>query len=107
MSSFIEVDDGNFQEKVLQSELPVLVEFGADWCVPCKRLEPLLERFQDERAEKVRLVHINVDKSTEVASRYQVQSLPTVILFIKGEPLQASYGLQSSDHLKESFGSLV
>ena len=107
MSRFIEVDEVNFSAEVLQSDLPVLVEFGADWCVPCKRLEPLLEKFHDERPGRVRLAHINVDRAAGITSQYQVQSLPTVILFIKGQPLQTSYGMQSSDHLTEHFGGLI
>jgi thioredoxin 1 len=107
MKSFTEVDDGNFSEEVLESKLPVLVEFGADWCVPCKRMEPLLEKFHDEHLGRMRLAHINVDQAANVAMKYQVQSLPTLILFVEGQPRQASYGLQSSDHLNENFSHLL
>lgn len=107
MNGFTEVDERNFVGEVLESKLPVLVEFGADWCTPCKRLEPLLEKFHDEYEGRIRLAHINVDRAENVAMKYQVQSLPTLILFIEGHPRQSSFGLLSSDHLKESFGHLI
>ncbi len=107
MNNFIEVDDQNFTREVLQSDLPILVEFGADWCAPCKRLEPLLEKYHDEHLGKMRLAHINVERAAAVTMKFQVQSLPTLIMFVKGQPRQASFGLQSSDHLKESFDPLL
>ena len=107
MNSFTKVDESNFSREVLNSKLPVLVEFGADWCVPCKRLEPLLEKFQHENPGRIRLAHINVDQASEVATRYQVQSLPTLILFVEGEPRQTTHGLISSDHLTDHFAHLI
>jgi thioredoxin 1 len=107
MNTFTEVDESNFSREVLNSKLPVLVEFGADWCAPCKRLEPLLERFQQENSGRIRLAHLNVDQASSVAMRYQVQSLPTLILFVEGEPRHTSYGMISSEHLTENFAHLV
>jgi thioredoxin 1 len=107
MKGFTEVDDRNFSREVLDSKLPVLVEFGADWCVPCKRLEPLLEKFHDENPGRFRLAHINVDQATNVTVQYQVQSLPTLILFVEGRPRQTSFGLVSSDHLTENYAHLI
>jgi thioredoxin 1 len=107
MKKFIEVDDRNFKTEVLESELPVLVEFGADWCAPCKRLEPILERYQDEHLGRMRLAHINVDLAANVTAKFQVQSLPTLIMFVQGQPRQASYGMQSPDRIKENFDPLL
>lgn len=107
MNNFIEVNEDNFNQEVINSEIPVLVEFGADWCVPCKRMEPLLQKFHDDHFGKMRLAHINVDQAADLTMKFQVQSIPTLILFVSGEPRQAATGLQSSDRLKENFSHLI
>jgi len=103
MSSFLTVNEENFPEQVLKASLPVIVEFGAVWCAPCKRLEPIMEKLGDEWGSKVRLVKIDVDESVDVTMNCQVMSVPTLILFILGQEKQRLTGLQSSERIVEKF----
>jgi len=79
-----DVTDGNFQSEVLESEHPVLVDFWAPWCGPCRVIAPSLEEINEER-ENLRVVKLNVDENQVTAARYDVMSIPTLILFKNGE----------------------
>ena len=103
MSSFLTVNEKIFPEQVLKSSSPVIVEFGAVWCAPCKRLEPIMEKLADEWGGKVRLVKIDVDESVNVAMTCQVMSVPTLILFIQGQEKQRLIGLQPRERIVEKF----
>lgn len=93
--SVLEVNDGNFEAEVLQSELPVLVEFGAQWCGPCKRQAPILEQFAVTNLGKVKVVTLDSDVSPETTKKYEVKGLPSILLFSKGQKLTAKVGLTS------------
>ena len=104
MGLFLEVDDERFNAEVLQSGLPVVVEFGATWCQPCKHIEPLLEQLSKEDWHgKVRLVKVDVDESVNLTMRYQVMSVPTVILFSDGEQRERLVGSQPRKKLVDKF----
>ncbi|HSN86789.1 MAG TPA: thioredoxin [Thermoanaerobaculia bacterium] len=75
----------NFQQEVLSSDQPVLVDFWAEWCGPCKRVAPLLDEIAEEMNGKVRIAKLNVDENQELAYQFQVQSIPTFILFKDGQ----------------------
>ncbi len=79
-----DVTDANFQSEVLESETPVLVDFWAPWCGPCRVVHPILEEIQSERASELRIVSLNVDDNQQTAARYEVLSIPTLILFRDG-----------------------
>lgn len=83
-----------FAHKVLEAQQPVLVDFYADWCGPCRRLSPVLERIAQDYIGKATLVKINVDHSPKLATRYQIQSVPTVILFVDGRAKRRWSGIQ-------------
>ena len=87
MSEFIAVNDDNFNAEVLDAKLPVLLEFGAGWCQPCKQLEPLLKQLADGWQGKVRLAHVDADTAFYLTTRYSVLSLPTTFLFIGWKPV--------------------
>lgn len=103
MAGFILINDDNFEKEILNSSLAVLVEFGAEWCVPCKRLEPVLMELGRQWLEKIRLARVDVDKSVDLTMRFQVMTVPTVILFVKGTAVQRVSGLQSCQKLTEKF----
>ena len=103
MSTFLTINEKNFPEQVLKAVSPVIVEFGAVWCAPCKRLEPIMEKLGDEWGGKVRLVKIDVDESANVAINCQVMSVPTLILFVQGQEKQRLTGLQPRERIIEKF----
>ncbi len=99
----LEVHEGTFDAQVLKSALPVMVEFGAEWCAPCKRLEPILEKLAAEWVTKVVLAHVNVDQNPALTARFDLRSVPTVILFVGGQEVQRFSGLTSRDKIVQKF----
>ncbi len=99
--SEITITKANFEEEVLRSEKPVLVDFWASWCGPCKMLAPVLHEFADEHDE-VKVGKVNVDEEMDLAMRFGVSSIPTLILFKNGEAVKTSVGFVSKVQL-ESF----
>ena len=94
----------SFEQEVLQSETPVLVDFWAEWCVPCHAVAPVLDRIVDEQNGELKLVKVNIDEEPGVAARYGVQSIPTMILFKEGEPAAAAIGAQPKSSLEKALG---
>jgi thioredoxin 1 len=92
-----------FDSEVLGSEGPVLVDFWADWCGPCHAVAPVLDQIVEEHAD-LRLVKVNIDEEQELARRYGVMSIPTMILFEGGEPKAAAMGAQPKTMLEKSLG---
>lgn len=103
MSQFIHVDEKNFEQEILLSNAPVLLEFGASWCAPCKRLEPLLMELGDLWGERVRLAKADVDECVNLAMKFQIMSVPTVILFKRGQIVESMIGFQPRQKLIEKF----
>jgi thioredoxin 1 len=87
MSNLPEITDENFDAKVLESEIPVLVDFGAAWCHPCKQLDPIVEELAQEWDGKVKVVKLDIDANVDTTMRFGVMGVPTLLLFIKGEPV--------------------
>mgnify|MGYP002002455561 FL=1 len=85
MSIVIESNDSNFENDVLKSDIPVLVDFWAPWCGPCKAVAPVLEEISIEFKDKIKIIKINVDDNQEYAAKYGIQSIPTLLVFNKGE----------------------
>lgn len=83
--------------KITDSEIPVLVDFYADWCGPCKMLGPILKQVKDEMGESIKIVKIDVDKNQSIASKYQVRGVPTMLLFKKGKQLWRQSGVLQKD----------
>ena len=97
----VEITNQNFEEEVLKSEIPVLVDFYADWCGPCKMLSPIISEIAEEYQGKIKVGKVNVDEQTQLAIKFQVASIPTLILFKNGNPVKSSVGFQSKSELEE------
>jgi thioredoxin 1 len=97
------VTEATFDEQVLQSEKPVIVDFWAEWCGPCHAVAPVLEKIVEEH-EDIALVKVNIDEEQELASRYGVMSIPTMILFKDGEPSAAVIGAQPKGAIERALG---
>lgn len=95
ISSIITLNDTSFEETVLKSELPVLVDFWAEWCAPCKNLAPILEDFAKENSEKIKICKLNVDLHQISPAKYSVRSIPTLILFKGGKAEATKVGASS------------
>ena len=100
MSKIIEVTDTNFKEAVEQSEQPVLVDFWAPWCGPCKTVAPMLEEIADEFGEALTIAKVNVDDSPEIAARMRIRSIPTLALFDDGGMIAQKTGAGSLGELR-------
>jgi len=92
MENVIEANEDNFAAEVVEADLPVLVDFGAVWCGPCKSLDPVVEELAGEWVGKVKVVHVDVDHSPNAAMQYQVMGVPTLMLFVSGEPVERMSG---------------
>jgi len=100
-----EVDAARWEDEVLRAERPVLVDFWAPWCRPCKAIRPILEQLEQDAAGRVELAALNIDEHPEIAARYEVLSIPTVILFEGGEPREAVVGARPRSHFERAFGA--
>ena len=85
MSNIIETDDSNFESEVLKSDIPVIVDFWAPWYAPCKAIAPILEQISDEQGDKIKIVKVNVDDNQKYAADFGIRSIPTLLIFNKGE----------------------
>lgn len=97
-----EVNDGNFEQVVLQSKTPVLVDFWAEWCGPCRTLAPIVETVAKQYAGDVRVAKLNVDRSPAITQRYGIQGIPTLILFQDGEESERIIGVASKEEISNT-----
>jgi thioredoxin 1 len=98
------VTEATFEQEVLQSETPVVVDFWAEWCGPCHAVAPVLERIAEERVGELKVVKVNIDEEQSLAQRFGISSIPTMILFKDGEPAASAIGAQPKGMLERSLG---
>jgi thioredoxin 1 len=99
--SLSEVTDSNFQAEVIESDKPVLVDFWAPWCGPCRVVAPVLEEIAAERGDDLRIVKLNTDENQQTAAAFQVLSIPTMILFKGGQPVKTVIGAYPKQKLEK------
>jgi len=107
MASLVELREENFESQVLKSELPVMVDFAAEWCPPCKIVGPIVEEIAKEYEGKAVVAHIDVDQAPNLARQYRVLSIPTVIFFKNGEAVETSIGAVPKQQLTEILDRLI
>ena len=108
MSNVIEIhDEESFNSDVLNSEKPVLVDFWAEWCGPCKQLAPTVEAVAAEKSESLKVCKMDVDSNREIAAKYGIRSIPSLIIFKNGEPAGVEVGALTKQQLEDFISTVV
>ena len=103
----IHVSDGDFADLVLASDRPVLVDFWAEWCVPCHMVSPVVEEIARDNADNLKAAKLNVDDNPETTRKYGVMSIPTLIVFQDGQPVKRMVGAKGKGQLLEELGDVI
>ncbi len=107
MSKAITIEGNNFDKVVLQSKIPVLVDFWAPWCGPCRMVAPLIEELAEEYEGRISFGKVDVDQDSKIASKYGIMSIPTLLIFKKGEPISHIVGFRPKEELKRSLDTAL
>jgi thioredoxin 1 len=107
MSKPITVDDANFEQKVLKSKTPVLVDFWALWCRPCIMAAPVLEELAEEYADRITIAKLDVDQNARTAARYNIMAIPNLIIFKDGKPVSQIVGYKPKAELKRDLDTVL
>ena len=107
MGKTIAIDESNFEQLVLQSKIPVLVDFWATWCGPCRMVAPVVEELAEEYAGRVSFGKVDVDQDPRVASQYGIMSIPSLLIFKDGKPVSNIVGFRPKDQLKKNLDDVL
>lgn len=103
----LEFNDTNFESEVIASDVPVLVDFSATWCGPCKQLSPIIDQLATEYEGRVKIGKVDIDDAQEVAGKFGIMSVPTVLFFKEGKKVDQIVGLKPKDKFKEKIDALL
>ncbi|MGB6607980.1 MAG: thioredoxin [Atribacterota bacterium] len=103
----VEVNGNNFQQEVLESSVPVLVDFWAPWCMPCRMLTPTVEKLAEENEGKLKVCKLNTDENQNIAAQYGIQGIPTLIVFKEGKEVGRTVGVMSKEKLQEKLDPIL
>jgi thioredoxin 1 len=105
--NIVDLTDATFDEEIKSSDVPVLVDFWAEWCGPCKMVAPVLEEIATEAAGKIRVAKLNIDDNLDITRRFEVMSIPTLILFKNGDPQMRIIGAKGKGQLLQELGAFL
>jgi thioredoxin 1 len=103
----VEVNGNNFQQEVLESSIPVLVDFWAPWCMPCRMLAPTIEKLAEENKGKLKVGKLNTDENQNISAQYGIQGIPTLIIFKEGKEVGRTVGVMSKEKLQEKLDPIL
>ena len=107
MAEIVELSDATFEEQVIQSGVPVMVDFSAVWCGPCQALHPIIEAIAPEFDGQVKICSIDIDKNRDTPSKYQIMAVPTLLFFRDGNPVDTFTGLLGKNELRKKLEALI
>jgi len=107
MSNAVVVDESNFDETVLQAKTPVLLDFWATWCGPCRRIAPIIEELSEEYDGKVAFGKVDTDQNPSITNKYGIKSIPTLLIFKDGKLMSSMVGFQTKDKIKKSLDAVI
>jgi len=107
MSAVLQVTDATFESEVLKSDKPVVVDFWAPWCMPCRMMAPNLDQLASEDGDNVKVCKVNTDESQRIAATYGIMSIPSILYFHNGEEIGRTVGVQTADALKATLDKVM
>lgn len=107
MANIKEVDEGTFKSEVLESEIPVLVDFWAPWCGPCQMVSPMLEAVAEKMGDKLKVVKMNTDENMQTAQKYEIMAIPSLLVFKKGEVVERIVGVKPQPQLEAQLQEII
>lgn len=107
MANYVELNDTNFEQEVLKSEVPVLVDFWAEWCAPCRIIAPLIDELAQQFSGKIKVAKMDVDQNPQSSMNYGIRSIPTLLFFKDGKPVDQLLGAVPKNQIEEKIAALV